>query len=554
MSGSPRAFEPQRLLQPLRAHARAWAGLAIVALFAGAAIARFAIPNELVASGALRVSRDAHLAVTAVRAPDLLEQARARAGVATPARELREQLRVTFRAPDRVQLDLRADGDEQRSRALLDSLLTTYLERVRAQTDSARRAAEQERELAAGKLRRALGKARAELGAAQVRTGFPDLQRALAETRALLAGAEAELQRVEARVAEAQGKHEVVESVRREPEAQAASAQLAEAQRNLSRLLAQHGDRKHPDVLAAEQRLAQLQAATVHVTNSALRQRLEAQTLAARAREQVERVASVRAELARLESLRLSLAPLIEAEERAASALAQHEAEALAPLPAVVSISERASVRRENRTALRTLASLLVPIITLLSLFVFVVLRELRSFRVCAPTELAYWLRAPVLASSSWPRQHDALEGLVDELASPAVAARGIVLVLPLTELERPLAATLAAQLNSRAQRQFRSSTGSRVTIAQPWLGELGGARAKRAAVAADRVLWVVAADSHGGREVRRCAALLERRDRIAAVLVDAEPTFGPAVGSAREFWTARPVDPALVGAQTAAQ
>lgn len=529
--------------------------LAFVALFAGAAIARFAIPNELIASGALRVGRNAHLAVREVRAPDLWEEARTRAGVELPAHELRERLRVQFRAPDRVQLELRVgDQGERLARGMLDAVLTGYVARATAERDSVRRAEEQRRESEARTLRQALASARAKLGAEQARSGFPDLARALAEARARLASSEDEAQQLAARIAEAQGKQEVAESVRREPEAQAASGQLADAQRALSRLLAQYGDRKHPEVVAAEQRLAQLQANTVQVTNTALRQRLEAQTLAARAREQAERVAIVRSELARIEALRAALAPLFEAEQRAADALARHEATMLTPHPESVSISERASVRRENRMGVRTLASLLVPVITLLSLFALVLLRELRSFRVCAPTELAYWLRAPVLASSAWPRNHEALEGLVDELASPALVARGIVLVLPLTELERPLAATLAAQLNSRAQRQYRSSTGSRVTIAQPWLGELGGARAKRAAAAADRVLWVVAADSHGGREVRQCASLLDRRDRIAAVLVDAEPTFRPAIGSAREFWTARPGEGTVLGAQTAAQ
>jgi hypothetical protein len=190
------------------------------------------------------------------------------------------------------------------------------------------------------------------------------------------------------------------------------------------------------------------------------------------------------------------------------------------------------------------LASLLAPLLALLILVVFLVARELTDLRVCEATELAHWLAVPVLTSTSWPRRNDALEALVDALADPALESLGTTLILPLSEIERPLAHTLTAQLNARAQRQYRSRTGSRVTIAQDWQGDLDSARIERAASAADRVLWVVAADAHRGEELATRRALVKRQDGVAAVLVDAQSATVRSVGAAREFWKARTAQP----------
>ncbi|MEY4513679.1 MAG: hypothetical protein RLZZ450_5801, partial [Pseudomonadota bacterium] len=100
---------------------------------------------------------------------------------------------------------------------------------------------------------------------------------------------------------------------------------------------------------------------------------------------------------------------------------------------------------------------------------------------------------------------------------------------------------TLAAQLNARAQRHYRSLTGSRVTIAQNWQGELDSSRIKRAADVADRVLWVVAADAHRGEVLLRRRDVVTRTDRVAAVLVDAEPGLARTVGDSARFWVGRP-------------
>ena len=191
---------------------------------------------------------------------------------------------------------------------------------------------------------------------------------------------------------------------------------------------------------------------------------------------------------------------------------------------------------------LRLLVSVLAPTIALLALALFFALRELPGLRIREATELSHWLSVPVLTSSAWPGRADALEALVDALADPALDALGTTLLLPLSELDRPLAATLVAQLNARAQRHFRSPTSSRITIAQDWQGELDSSRIRRASQVADRVLWVVAADVHNGSTLEARRSLVAPTGRVAAILVDDDSGSTRSVGSAESFWVTVPV------------
>jgi hypothetical protein len=53
-------------------------------------------------------------------------------------------------------------------------------------------------------------------------------------------------------------------------------------------------------------------------------------------------------------------------------------------------------------------------------------------------------------------------------------------------------------------------------------------------------VLWVVAADAHRGEVLLRRRDLVTRTDRVAAVLVDAEPGLLRSVGDSARFWGGR--------------
>ena len=538
MIRGPRPFEPKRLRRALEANARVLLAVAVVALFAGAALARVVVPDEIVARAHARIARDPHLIVSRARADEVLAEAQRRSGYPGPVSALRERIDIGFRAPDALSVTVRTPGDEALARRLVDALVALYVERADALAEAGSSSTRGSFSAERAKREAELKAARTALDAALTDEGYPDLAVALGQARVRLDELVRAAEQMSTQAAAAQAKLTVANDAAREPRA-SPPAELAEAQRALSRLLVQHGSADHPDVRAAEQRLSRLQR-TSEVARTASKQQQEAQALEARAARARQQVTEQRAELERLQRVSRRAAPLVARHEAALAALREHEALLALPRVGRSEVTSPAQVELRDRRALRVFASVLAPLVALCALLGLFLARELRAFRICAPSELAYWLDVPVLATSAWPRHNEALETLVDELADPALAARGIVLILPLTEVERPLATTLAAKLNARAQRQYRSTTGSRVTIAQPWIGEFASSRIRRAAEAADRVLWVVAADVHGGAELRGSRSLVGRREGVAAVLVDAEPSFGPRIGSAGDFWNSR--------------
>jgi len=501
------------------------------------------LPNELHARATALIVRDPHLVVSAARSDALLGQALERASQPGSPAELRTRVELAFRAPDQLHVQLRTERDERSARALANAMVELVVEHANASIDQ--RSADRARAPALAQARTEHERIRGVLNAALTREGYPDLAGALAAARTRLELLERAADEATTRISNLPGKLVPPQGEGREQAPRPTQPELAAAQRSLSLLLAEHGQ-GHPRVQAARERLERLQGQSFESSSSAPRQRSASDALEAEARSLALRTAQQRAELAQLQQVSARIAPLVASEEHARARLHELEAEAHGPEVVRSSVLSRAELRVVDRRALRVISSLLTGLVALLSLAAFFALGALRGFRVCAPTELAYWLGVPVLASSVWPRRPEALESLVDELADPALDARGVVLVLPLTEAERPLAATLCVQLNARAQRHYRSTTGSRVTIAQPWLGELGSSRIKRAAEAADRVLWVVAADAHRGSQLRHCRALVGRHEGVAAVLVDSEPTLAPRVGNAGAFWGSHA--PAQVG------
>jgi hypothetical protein len=324
--------------------------------------------------------------------------------------------------------------------------------------------------------------------------------------------------------------------------AQRAGAELPEAQRKLSLLIAELGE-DDPEVTAQRQRIKRLQTSAVAPVSHSLGNRAESRAQKARAQNLELEHAALDTRVNAVEQLAARIAPLTEARDRAKTRVDELEQRrsALSAVGTVAEVAARAHVTGVERRWLRVLVAALTPLISLLIVLLVVGLSEVKDFRVSAATELAHWLSAPVVAVSAWPEREAALESLVDGLFDAAVDAVGTTLVLPLTETERPLAHSVAAQLNARAQRHFRSATGARITVAQAWEGELNGSRIKRGAEVADRVLWVVAADHHHGKDVSERAAALGRTSGVAAILVEARVDgLARTVGDVRSFWAAR--------------
>jgi len=538
----PRPFERRRLMRALRANGRLLLAVLVFGLFGGAAVARFAVPLDYAARTVVKVESQGAVAALAWAQSDrIVDTARHLAGLKNEVAELRKRIDIEPLGPTRIAITAHA-SESAPALALADAMAAAFVAELlrHAAEERSRADANRRTDLASAQLER--DRAEGDLFRALNLEGISDLEGTLHTSRQRLAELEAAISEARVIAATAETRGAVLGDASAGRGAKASSAALVEAQRALSTALTQH-DANDPEVLALRDRIRRLQSSAVTPGRLAVGNRAEARAQQARAL-QLEREANgVRASIVRLSEVAQRLSPLLTARERARERVAdlQRATSDASRMSAAAEIQARASIQRVQNRDARMLAALLAPLLALLLAMGVVVANEVRDFRVCASTELAHWIAAPVVARSEWPGRSDRLEVLIDELAEFALDAPGTMLVLPLTDLERPLALTIASQLNGRAQRHFRTATGARITVAQAWEGDGTGPRVKRAADVADRVLWVVSADTHKGPEIAQRREVISRSAGVAAVLLDADAHgVSDRVGDASAFWASQ--------------
>ncbi len=550
----PRPFERKRISEALRSQLKLLLAVGLLGLFGGALVARFAVKLDYAARSLVQVL-PAMPAVAEGQADGasltewmpwaasdrVLTTARTLARASEPVDSLRSRIELTPWGKTRLAITAHA-GTSQQATALSDAFSAAFV------ADFQRRSAQQQDEVAAG-LRRELTVAQAERARAEgelsrvlIGEGVTDIDLTLGQARARLTEIEEAIVGARVRASAAQAHGNVLQQASLSPTAPSSGQALVAAQRALSTLLAQH-DVDHPQVQALRNRMRRLQSRAVPKGAVAMGSRADARAEHARAN-QLEREAILQRDLiVRLSAVAQRLAPLLSARDvaRARAVSIEQASSAARAHPGSAEVLAHASIVDVSNRAARAVAALFAPLLALLLAMSMIIVHEVRDFRVCATTELAHWLNVPVVGRSQWPGRADKLEALIDELAESALDASGTTLVLPLTELERPLALSIASQLNGRAQRQFRTLTGARVTIAQAWEGEGAGPGVKRAAEVADRVLWVVSADTYTGSEIARRREVIMRQQGVAAVLLDAEAHGVTArIGDQDSFWRSR--------------
>lgn len=144
-------------------------------------------------------------------------------------------------------------------------------------------------------------------------------------------------------------------------------------------------------------------------------------------------LAAVNVGVHQVEALGRSIA---EAEDRAADPPAGYHVTAAA-IPPESPLSSKA----------RKLAWILPPVLFVLVAFAFLFFRERGGARARSAIEIAWWGNAPVIGTTTWPRDPLALDLLVAELEDLGTYAAGRTLVVPATEDERGLAMEFAARL-----------------------------------------------------------------------------------------------------------
>lgn len=191
-----------------------------------------------------------------------------------------------------------------------------------------------------------------------------------------------------------------------------------------------------------------------------------------------------------------------------------------------------------------------------LTLAVFL-LTALRGLRVFTSTELAFWTNCPVVGSSVWPRDADALTALIRDLDDLFPSATGSTMVVSLDDTENELSAEVARRLTSSAREDCSASaapkssssggavsnigpTGNKKREVFPWTGENRGPALRRAARLADRVLVLVRSGTTSAFELARLTTLLGRRQGVGVLLLDIDSAFiklPDRVGDAEQFW-----------------
>ena len=139
-------------------------------------------------------------------------------------------------------------------------------------------------------------------------------------------------------------------------------------------------------------------------------------------------------------------AAILRVEELQAREAALRDA-SLGPLTGFRALSAPVLPERSSRSTIHVLLLVLLPILVVLAYAMVVLVRSLGTLKVEAPREVAWWGNGPVLGTSVWPRDPDALDAFVDELEDHGVYGAGRTLVVPATETEREIASDFAMRL-----------------------------------------------------------------------------------------------------------
>lgn len=481
--------EPRRLLRILAANRKPllWAFLiaSAVALLASFFVPRtFESSAQLLYEGTPLLERQGTAPtpdafVQAAVAPSRLREVRDRLDWDVSLDELEDELEVTLEGKATMRIAARA-GTAEEAHALAQAAVDVFLAQQASFNTQRLELLTQENRTALERAKARSDEANEVYEAFREKSGKPDLihekEQLLARASNLRSQAEeaaVEVAAQRARIAEldkAQRElpHQIVASAKKgspiDTPLAKARAELASARASLSE--------QHPRVQALKQRVASLQA-----QRKGAKSELAEQTMVANPARAVvdQQLATARAALAAAKERESALRVLLKATKKEAESLAPEEGEARQVVRAVEQadarvkeLTERAAALRDAAlaplTGFRVLAApmlpeepkrskayvlllVMLPLWTVLIVALVFVVRQLRSLTVEAPREVAWWGNGPVLGTSVWPRDPEALGAFVDELEDHGVYGAGRTLVVPATETEREIACSFAMRL-----------------------------------------------------------------------------------------------------------
>lgn len=177
------------------------------------------------------------------------------------------------------------------------------------------------------------------------------------------------------------------------------------------------------------------------------RQRLEGLTTQAeRAQERVEQFSSIEGDASRLlAQVRVNQQLLTELQ----ATHARLEDAQRDPAPGFRSMSPASPPDYAERSKLKYIVAGGIPMGLFFLVLIFLLGRELKGLRVRTAKELAFWGRGPVIGTSTWPRDAQAIDELIADMDDFIPDATGQMLVVGATEEHTELAVQFATRLNS---------------------------------------------------------------------------------------------------------
>jgi uncharacterized protein involved in exopolysaccharide biosynthesis len=583
-AGAP--IDPARLVLALQRGRRALLLGALLSGALGVVVAKAVVSREFEArctlrwttSGSANEQRALKTLVDEVKLPVNLEQVRARLALTSTLDAVAKSVVVTTASDSNVFSVSAKASDSEAAARLADAVVEVFLTR-RADTERERlvdRATVLEGDVEAA--RRAMLDARRSYDAFRTEHGIADLpaetqaaidQAAQLRAKADIARAEsqAELARADAlqRAARAEPQTAVLGQTEIQPDAR----KLAEARAELAalspQLSADHprirslvaevtsleegltrprkalsGERtigRNPQWDAAQQGLMIAKAQR----DAALRRQSAFDDLAETATTTVARLSKVEGEAStRLAQLRVAEKHLADLEDLLA--LARDAARSpksgflvLAPAKAPLAPSK----------SLRKVVAIVSPLLGLLIAGGLLIARALRGLRVHTASELTFWTAAPVVASSTWPREAGALGDLVEDLRLLIGDASGTTLFVGLTK-DAPLAFTLAQAMSppEKRSRAERRRPDAAQTAKPPRFSAISAETVtptvRRAVRQATRVLVLVEAGEHSAPTLAKLRTRVGRQEQMGFVLVGLAPDLAglpDRAGDLRAMW-----------------
>jgi len=481
--------EPRRVLQIL-AHNRKPLLKAFLIAAAVALLASFFVPVTFESSAQLLYEGTALLEpegkeptpgafVESAIAPSRLREVRDRLAWDISLDELLTRVDVTLEGRAAMRIVGRA-GTAEEAQALTKTVLDVFLER---QADFNKQKLDRltaENRVGLERAKETREEASKAYEAFRKKSGKPDLIREQtqllersAELRSKAEEAGVEVAAQHARIAElekSQGElpRQIVASATR---GTPIDAPLAEARSELASARASLSE-QHPRVQALKQRVASLQAQRKGQTTELAEQTLVANPARASVDQQI---AVARAAAAAAKEREAALLVLLKVVKEEAESLSPGQGEArrvvaeleqatarveqlteraatlrdaaLSPLTGFRVLSEPMLPEEAQRSKGHVLLLLMLPVLSALIFALVLIVQRLRSLTIEAPREVAWWGNGPVLGTSVWPRDPEALESFVDELEDYGVYGAGRTLVVPATEAEREIACSFAMRL-----------------------------------------------------------------------------------------------------------